>query len=127
MGHFGCAVEVDVHLAAQRGHFHVDKQFWGGHSGDAPDDVGRIAIVPFPDLSEERSSVRWGRDIGSDVVKSLIILVCGGSLERLCQWSDIYGIAENTYLDDFEGVLELIDAARDKDNVGTFERQQLRG
>lgn len=40
---------------------------------------------------------------------------------RLCQWNDIYGTAEYMYLDDFESVLELIDAARDKDNVGALE------
>jgi hypothetical protein len=39
----------------------------------------------------------------------------------LCQWNDIYGTAEYMYLDDFESVLELIDAARDKDNVGALE------
>lgn len=57
VGHFGGAVEVDVHVPSQRLHLHVDVQLGVGHAGKGPDDVGALAIVPADGLREERAGV----------------------------------------------------------------------
>ena len=46
MGQLCGAEEVDVHLAAQGSKFHIDEELRGGHAGDLPNNVQRLAAVP---------------------------------------------------------------------------------
>lgn len=51
------SVEVDVHVPAQRLHGHIDKELWTRHAGDAPDNIGRLAMVPANGLGQDRTCV----------------------------------------------------------------------
>lgn len=63
-----------------RRHVHVDEQIRRGGSGNTPDDVRGLAVIPLLDFFKERNSVGRCRNIGGDVVEALLVLVFGGSL-----------------------------------------------
>ena len=69
--HLDGAVEVDVHLALHRRDIRVQEQLRRRKTGNTPDNIDDLAMVPGGRFGEERAGVGGGGDVGGDIVEAL--------------------------------------------------------
>ncbi|RBQ89537.1 hypothetical protein VDGD_20563 [Verticillium dahliae] len=100
VGELGGAVKVDVHVAAQVGKGRLGEEAGRRQAGDAPDNVGRDAVVPGRRVGEQGRRKVGHADVGRDGVEALGRGVLGGGAEVGQQG------------------LEALDIAGDGDDVG---------
>ena len=71
MGYVRAREVVAVHLLLVGGEFGFDEEAWAAGAGAAPDDVGRLVVVPCCSFGEDAGGFRRGGEVGADIVEAL--------------------------------------------------------
>ena len=86
MGRVGRGKVVRVDLLAEVLDRRVDEKRRAGGAGTAPDDIWRVAMVPFSDFRDNSDGLGRVNEVGTDEVKPLSLRINGPSLAQLNLW-----------------------------------------